>query len=232
MKLVLTNDDGIDAPGLKALEHALDGLGTPIIVAPALPNSEVSHAVTTHSPIRIERAGENRYRIFGTPADCVRLALTKIVPEARFVFSGINRGGNLGADVYISGTVAAAREAALLGVPGAAISHYVAMGREVDWELAARRIARLLPRLMTDELPASCFWNVNLPHPKGSDESLEVVFCPLDTNRLAFDYNKDGDCYLYEGNYHNRARKHGRDVEICFGGRITVTRIPLEMTQE
>ena len=124
MKLLLSNDDGIDAPGLEALLTAARTIGEPIVVAPAGPQSGVSHAVTSHGPLRVERRGEGRFAVHGTPADCTRVGLLKLVPEAEWVLSGINHGGNLGADVHYSGTVAAVREAVLHGWPGVAVSHY------------------------------------------------------------------------------------------------------------
>ncbi len=229
MKLILTNDDGIDAPGLSALEKALDGIGERIIVAPAHANSGVGHQVTTHSPIRVEKVDQNRYRIEGTPADCTRIALTQIAPDAGWIIAGINRGGNLGADVYISGTVAAVREAAFLGYPGIAVSHYVAKDREVDWNLATHRIAPVLDRLIRSNLPSGCYWNVNLPHPNGRDSALDVVFCPLDTNPFAVRYDKNESHFMYAGDYHSRPRQPGRDVDVCFSGKISVTRIPLDI---
>jgi len=100
MKFLLTNDDGIEAPGLDALLSATRSLGDPIVVAPAGPQSGVSHAVTWRDGVRIESRGDNRFAIHGTPADCVRLGLLKIAPEADWILSGINHGSNLGADIY------------------------------------------------------------------------------------------------------------------------------------
>ena len=229
MKIILTNDDGIDAPGIKSLEKALEGMGTLVIVAPAEPNSGISHRVTTHDPIQLDTIGTNRYRIAGTPADCSRIALTHIAPDTDWVIAGINRGGNLGADVYISGTVAAVREASLLGYPGIAVSHYVAKNQDVDWPLAERRIAPVVKDLMVRPLPAGCFWNVNLPHPNGTETAIEVVFCPLDTNPFGIRYEKQGNHLIYTGDYHTRPRQPGRDVDVCFGGKISVTQIPLDI---
>ena len=96
MKLLLTNDDGIDAPGLEALLNAARTLGDPVVVAPAGPQSGVSHAVTWHEGVRIEPRGDKRFAIHGTPADCTRLGLMTLVPDAKWVLSGINHGGNLG----------------------------------------------------------------------------------------------------------------------------------------
>ena len=136
MKFLLTNDDGIDAAGLEALRSAALTLGDPVVVAPAGPQSGVSHAVTWHEGVRIEPRGDKRYAIHGTPADCVRLGLLKVIPDAKWILSGINHGANLGADVHYSGTVAAVREAVLHGWPGIAVSHYRKSKVEFDWARA------------------------------------------------------------------------------------------------
>src|SRR5690348_7108678 len=103
--ILLTNDDGIDAPGIRALWHAARGLGRCLIIAPAGPISGCGHQVTTHAPIAIARRAGDAWAIAGTPADCVRLAVHHLAPDINWVLSGINAGGNLGTDVYHSGTV-------------------------------------------------------------------------------------------------------------------------------
>ena len=229
MKLILTNDDGLEAPGLKALENALGHVGELVVVAPEFSQSEIGHQVTTNAPIRVRQISSARYGVSGTPADCARIALTVFHPDADWLIAGINRGGNLGADTYISGTVAAAREAALLGIRAIAVSHYVAENREVDWTLAVRRAAPVLKKLIDSGLEPACFFNVNLPHPPDGFPDPPVSFCTLDTMPLAFHFRREGDQYVYRGNYHQRPRQQGRDVDMCFSGRIAVSKIPLEM---
>ena len=232
MKLILTNDDGMGAPGIEALEKILRNLGSLTVVAPERPNSGIGHRVTTQSPIRVDEVGKNRYCITGTPADCSRIALTQIAPDADWLIAGINQGGNLGADVYISGTVAAAREAALLGYRAIAVSHYVAKNKTVDWDLAMRRVHPLIGKLLTDGLEPGYFYNVNLPHPDKHDLELPVVFCLLDTQPFGVQDQKNNTQFIYTGNYHARPRQPGRDVDVCMSGKISVTRIPLEITQQ
>src|SRR5262245_48259347 len=137
MKLLLTNDDGIDAPGLAALWRAAAQLGDPVVVAPAETLSGCSHRVSTDAPFRVGERAPGRYAVEGTPADCVRVALYQRLPEADWVLSGINAGGNLGADVWHSGTVAGVREGVLHGRPGVALSQYRKKGRPYDWDRAA-----------------------------------------------------------------------------------------------
>ena len=228
MKLLLSNDDGIDAPGLKALLSAARMLGDPVVVAPAEPQSGVSHAVTAHGPVRIEPRGEKRFAVYGTPADCARVGLLRLVPNAKWVLSGINHGGNLGADVHYSGTVAAVREAVLHGWPGAAVSQYHRKGMEFNWERAANWVARVLADLLARPTEPGLFYNVNLPHLGPADEDPEIVFCPLDPHPLPLSYRHEEDSGLhYDGDYHARQRTLGADVDVCFGGRIAVTAIRL-----
>src|SRR5262249_7116594 len=113
MKLLLTNDDGIEAPGLRALADAAAALGASVAVAPRHAHSGCGHRVTTDAPIRLIPHGPDWYALDGTPADCVRVGLHSVVPEADWVLAGLNEGGNLGVDVHHSGTVAAVREAVL-----------------------------------------------------------------------------------------------------------------------
>lgn len=228
MKLLLSNDDGIDAPGLQALLAAARTIGEPIVVAPAAPQSGVSHTVTWENAVHLESRGDGQFAVHGTPADCARLGLLRVVPDAMWVLSGVNHGGNLGADVYYSGTVAAVREAVLHGWPGIAISHYLCEGLEADWERAARWVAALLPDLVARPIEPGLFYNVNLPHLAVDAPEPEVIFCALDPHPLPLSYrHEEGDRHFYDGNYHSRQRVAGADVDVCFGGRIAVTAIRL-----
>jgi 5'-nucleotidase len=227
MKLLLTNDDGIEAPGLQALFSAAAQLGEPVVVAPVGALSGCSHQVTTDVPLRLERRGPERFAVEGTPADCVRLALHRVAPDAAWVLSGINAGGNLGADVWHSGTVAAVREAVLHGWPGVALSHYRKKGRAFDWPRAAAWVGPLLHDLLGRPRPPGTFWNVNLPHPEPGAPDPEVVFCRLDPMPLPLSFRADGEAWHYDGDYHQRRREPGADVDVCFSGKIAVTQIAL-----
>jgi 5'-nucleotidase len=225
LRLILTNDDGIDAPGLEALYAACADLGEILVAAPDRCHSSMSHRVTTDTAIEVTEIAPDRFRVAGTPADCARIAIACLAPEAEWAIAGINRGGNLGADTYISGTVAAAREAALLGRHAVAISQYVAKGRAVDWSLAGRWARAALARILGEEQRPGIFWNVNLPHPVAGAREPEIVFCPADTSPLDVRFRRSGSEYWYCGDYHGRPRIHGSDVERCFAGDITVTEL-------
>jgi 5'-nucleotidase len=227
MRLLLTNDDGIDAPGLAALLRAAQLLGEAVVVAPAAAQSGCGHRVTTDAPFRIAVRRPGQFAVDGTPGDCVRAGLHHVTPEVDWVLAGINAGGNLGADVYHSGTVAAAREAALHGKPAIALSHYRRRGLDFQWELATVRVLPLLRELMAQPWTPGTFWNVNLPHLGPGAAEPEVVFCPLDSQPLPLSFRRDGDWLHYDGNYHARRRDPGADVEVCFSGGIAVTRLCL-----
>ena len=228
MKFLLTNDDGIEAPGLEALASAARQLGDAVTVAPAGPQSGVSHAVTWRQGVRIEPRGEHRFAIHGTPADCTRLGLLHLIPNAEWILSGINHGSNLGADMHYSGTVAAVREAVLHGWPGIAVSHFRKGGMEFDWARAAKWLLPILTDLIARPVEPGLFYNVNLPHLTGADPDPEIVSCPLDPNPLPLNYtHEEGTGLYYAGDYTLRGRTPGADVDVCFGGRIAVTSVRL-----
>lgn len=225
MTIILTNDDGIDAPGLRALQKAVTGES--IIVATKQPHSGCGHQVTTNQGIKLEKRSPNEYAIEGTPVDCTRIAITKIATNTKLVLSGINAGGNLGTDVYISGTVAAVREAAIHGIPGIAISHWIKNPLVIDWSVAADWTSRVLKDLLPRPLPPGSFWNVNLPHLEADQPEPKIILCEPSIAPLPVDYRVEGDTYYYQGEYAKRDRTVGTDVDICFGGNIAVTLIRL-----
>ncbi|NES73752.1 MAG: 5'/3'-nucleotidase SurE [Okeania sp. SIO2D1] len=225
MNLVLTNDDGIAAPGIKALQQAVDGKG--IIVAPKDHLSGCGHQVTTHLALGVVSRGDREYAVTGTPADCTRLAINQICPKIDWVLSGINAGGNLGVDVYTSGTVAAVREAAMHGINGIAISHWINKPLTIDWDWATSWTRKVLAILWTRSLPKQSFWNVNLPHLKAGSRDPQIIFCHPSKEPLPAKYRAEGDLYYYEGVYAQRDRSSGSDVDVCFSGNIAITQINL-----
>ena len=227
MKLLLTNDDGIDAPGLQALIDAAAPLGEVVVAAPVGAHSGCSHRVTTHGPIRIVARPPLGYAVAGTPADCVRVALHALAADAAWVLAGINQGGNLGADVWHSGTVAAVREAVLHGFPGIAVSQYHKKGRPIDWDRAAAWVRPLLRRLTAEPWARGTFWNVNLPHLGPDEPEPEAVICRLDPAPLPLSFRREGELFHYDGDYHGRRRDPGADVDVCFRGGIAVTQVAL-----
>jgi 5'-nucleotidase len=160
--ILVTNDDGIHAAGLATLAEALEPLGEVWVVAPEREQSACGHALTLHRPLRAVPMGERRFAVNGTPSDCVNLAVLGILPEPPvLVVSGINHGSNLGDDVTYSGTVSAAMEGTLLGVPSMAVSQVE--GDAAGFEVAGH-IARLVAaRVLVEGLPAKTLLNLNVP---------------------------------------------------------------------
>jgi 5'-nucleotidase len=233
LKIILTNDDGFDAPGLNTLEDCFQDSAQIVIVAPAEPQSGIAHKVTTRSPIRVNRMGPNRYSVEGTPADCSRIALKKIAPEAGWLIAGINPGANLGSDVYNSGTVAAAREAAILGYRSISVSQYIAKHHQIDWGITGYHAAAVLKMLMEQDIAPFSFWNVNLPHPLDGYSDIPAKFCKLDINPHKYEFKINENDYVYEGSIHERPRNPGTDVAVCFDeGKISITQIAVGATDQ
>lgn len=221
MKFILTNDDGIDAPGLLALREAVNG--DALVVAPRDERSECSHQTTTREAFHVERRENGEYSVDGTPVDCTRVALRHLAEDYDMVLSGINAGGNLGADVYISGTVAAVREAAFLGRTGVAFSQYFNSRVPMDWKRTARWTARVLEVLLERTRLKRAFYNVNFPHLEADAPDPEIVFCDVCTEPLPVAYEVENGHFRYRGHYTKRARTPGRDVERCMSGNISVS---------
>jgi 5'-nucleotidase len=226
MRFLITNDDGIHAPGIAALAEAASRIGDTIVVAPDEHLSGCSHQATTHRPLRLTKLQENWHMLDGSPADCTRVGLTQSPEKIDFVLSGVNEGGNLGADVYLSGTVAAAREAVLLGVPAIAFSQYRRRG-DIDWRQASRWTERVLARLIGKPNEPGVFWNVNFPHLTPDSLEPPLVFCGLDPHPLPVRYELLFGELHYRGSYHERLRLPGHDVQVCFDGGIAVTKLAL-----
>lgn len=225
MRFVLTNDDGIDAPGINALREAVNGAET-ITVAPRDPQSGCSHTATySDRGIHVDRRTETEYAVDGTPADCVRIALFDLSPKPDFLLSGINAGGNLGVDTWLSGTVAAAREAAFMGIPAIAFSQYLRPEVPMDWDRAAKWTHEILERIVESDQQPGTFWNVNFPHLDPGAPEPEVIECPVCTQPLPVEYEIDGEHYRYRGKYGSRPRDPEADVDQCFSGKITVSQL-------
>jgi 5'-nucleotidase len=226
MKFLLTNDDGIEARGLVALARAVESLGSIVVVAPDRHLSGCSHQATTARPLELVQLAGGWYSIDGSPADCTRVGLVHLAPDVDWVLSGVNEGGNLGADVFLSGTVAAAREACLLGKPAIAISQYVRR-RPIDWEQTAAWTRGVIELLLEQPPAPGRFWNVNLPQPHSSGPMPPLVFCPVDPHPLPVNFEVIDGKLHYRGRYQDRKQTAGHDVEACFAGQIAVSQIGL-----
>ncbi|HEX5420110.1 MAG TPA: 5'/3'-nucleotidase SurE [Gammaproteobacteria bacterium] len=162
MRILLSNDDGYQARGLRVLADELKGLAHVTIVAPDRNRSGASNSLTLETPLRVEEAQPDLYFVNGTPTDCVHLAVTGLIdPEPDMIVSGINHGANLGDDVIYSGTVAAAVEGRFLGLPAMAISLVLAGGQH--FTTAAAVAHRLIEHMLAHPLPPETIFNVNVP---------------------------------------------------------------------
>ena len=162
-KILVTNDDGIHSEGIKALAKALHEVGEVFIVAPDREESAIAHSLTLHRPLRVEKIRKNYYAVDGTPADCVHLGVNAILPEhPQLIVSGINKGGNLGDDITYSGTVSAAFEGTLLGIPSFAIS--VVSRRHFKFHTAARFAVKVARHILHHGLPKNTLLNINVPN--------------------------------------------------------------------
>ena len=244
---LLTNDDGIDALGLQALGEAIGSIGTMAMVAPDTVRSCCSHAVTTAEALQVVQINSVRWKVSGTPADCIRVAIKHLRIRPKWVLSGVNEGGNLGVDIHYSGTVAGAREAALMGFRSMAISQYLRRDRPRHWDLSALRAIHAWSHLQSLELRPTEFWNINLPVVESARVDLPLVQCSPEPQMFTYDFASvdpestdmgppdmgppdqgpsDQTQWLkYRSNYQERPRSESLDVAQCFSGQITATRL-------
>ena len=233
MLVLLTNDDGINAPGIAAAEKAVLMRGWQVVVvAPDVEKSMCGHRVTTHEPLKVEKRGEDRFAVQGTPADCVRLGLFALDLKPDLVLSGINAGGNMGQDIVISGTVAAAREATYHGVRSIALSHYLKRELKVDWDRTAAWASIVLGELHHTTMAPRSFWNINFPHlPPGEQDIPPRVRCEPAKSPLNVSYQRrdeaDGLVFDYNASYASRPRDPGSDVEACFADKVAVSMLSI-----
>jgi 5'-nucleotidase len=232
--ILVTNDDGIHSEGIKTLAKALNEVGDVFVVAPDRERSAIAHSLTLHRPLRVDRVKKNVYALDGTPADCVHLAVNSILPgRPRLVVSGINKGGNLGDDVTYSGTVSAAFEGTLLGVPSFAIS-LVARNR-FRFQPAARFAVRVARRILKKGLPPDTLLNIHVPN-LDEDEirSYRVTVQGRYTheNGVVEKVDPRGRKYYWIGEAPFVFDKRGNtDFEAVSENAISITPLHLDLTQ-
>lgn len=206
--ILVTNDDGVHSPGLISLFQAMENLGDAYVVAPDRERSAVSHALTMHRPLKVEELKDRVYSINGTPTDCVAVGIHKILPSRpAFVVSGINRGGNLGDDITYSGTVSAAIESTIMGIPAFAVS-LAFPGRTssgAHFETAARIAGAIGAYILQHSLPYDTLLNVNIP-----DLPREMI--------LGIKLTRQGK-RVYDGSIHETFDPHGQKHYWIGGGK-------------
>jgi 5'-nucleotidase len=242
MRILVTNDDGIHAPGLRCLEEIAGQLSDDVwIVAPETDQSGVSHSLSLNDPLRLRQASEKRYAVKGTPSDCIIMGIRHILKEhgPDLVLSGVNRGQNVAEDVTYSGTIAGAMEATILGVKAIALSQaYGAGGRtNVKWHTAARHGASVVRRILEAGIEPGILVNVNFPDREPDDVRGIAVAAQGVRNQalLSIDERVDGRGNPYFWLAFAKARfepGHGTDLKAIADGQISVTPLRLDLTDE
>src|ERR1700676_1210770 len=229
--ILLTNDDGYEAPGLRALAAALEGFATISIVAPSREQSGAAQSLTLRQPIVCHSIAEREWGIEGTPADCVIVALHKLLPEKPdMVISGINHGANLGENVYYSGTVGAAREAALHHIRAVAMS-LCSKGATVKFESAARVARSAADLILKEGLPDQVLLNVNVPEPWSGEEKCTRQSKKITRNQLSEGQDPRGRSYFWL--FEQRIDKDvapDTDYAAIFSGAVSITPLHLDPT--
>ena len=241
LRILLTNDDGFDAPGMKVLLEIAQALSNDIwIVAPSDEQSGAGHSLTITRPIRIRNRGDQQYSVDGTPTDSVMLAIAKIMKDGLpdLILSGVNRGANLGEDVTYSGTASAAMEGALAGIPSIALSQAYAkeaLGNDVPFDAALKWGERVLRPLIKQSMDHRTFININFPAVMGDAvKGVRVVSQGFrDYGRMQFVSNKDprGFEYYWLGlGPMLETPAHSTDLEAIEDGFVSVTPMHLDLT--
>jgi 5'-nucleotidase len=239
MRILLTNDDGIHAPGLRALRQELLTFGDVVVVAPAGEQSAVGHSVTLLTPLIVQEISERDefigWAVEGRPADCVKLALLELLPEAPdLIVSGMNAGSNAGINVLYSGTVAAAIEGAFYQQTSIAVSLEYTKPPRLDYPEAARLAKQVLEQLLRNPLPRGSLINVNIPsREKWPVRGIRVVPQNISPYVEKFDRRVDprGRTYFWTSSVLDCPEPHpDTDVTALADGFITVTPLQFDLT--
>jgi len=235
-RILVTNDDGINAPGLKVLESVARSLSKDVwVVAPEVEQSGAGHSLTLRRPLQVRRIKPRRFAVDGTPTDCVLLALNRLVPKRRpdLVLSGVNRGANLGEDVTYSGTIAAAMEATLLEIPAIALSQ-LREGTTIRWQAAERHAADVIRKLTSVQWPRGVLMNVNFPFAEASGGA-EIRFVRQGRRAAGIEVvpaqDPLGRPYLWIGDFvSDDSVGPDTDLAATRAGAISVTPLHLDLT--
>ncbi len=232
MLILLTNDDGIQSPGLQVLAEQVSALGKVVVVAPERERSAVGHALTLHKPLRAQVHAEDWWAINGTPTDCVSLGIHGLLKKSPdLVISGINRGANMGDDLTYSGTVAAAMEATLMGVPAFAVSLVAAPFDRQAFVWAGRVAARVAETIFEHGLPADTFLNVNVPVGEPVGVQLTRQGKRIYEGAVVQSMDPRGNSYYWIGAGELSCQDlDGTDFNAVQAGEISVTPLHMDLT--
>lgn len=238
-RILVVNDDGYRATGIGILEKIARKLSRDVwVVAPESEQSAVSHSLTIRRPLRIRKMKGNRYAVDGTPTDSVMLAVQEIMKDKRptLCLSGINRGANLGDDVTYSGTIAAAMEATILGVPAIALSQFYTSPHPVKWTTAQRHAEATIRKILKLGWPEETLINVNFPDvPAAAVRGIEVARQGRykTGDEIARNVDPRGEPYFWIGQaMRGRDTRRGTDIRAVDTGHISVTPIHLDLTHK
>jgi 5'-nucleotidase len=229
-EILITNDDGIHSVGIKSLELSLRKLGKVTIVSPDREMSSISHAISLHRPLRMEKIEDNSYKVNGTPADCVYLGSIKIMKhKPDLVVSGINKGPNIGEDVIYSGTVAGASEATILNIPAFSIS--LASYKDFDFKPAADFAYILAKKILSQGLPKITFLNVNVPPGEINEIKITTLGRRYYLEKVEEKIDPRGNKYYWIGGEASPPMKQpGTDVDAIAEGYVSVTPLQIDFT--
>ncbi|MEM1045726.1 MAG: 5'/3'-nucleotidase SurE [Pseudomonadota bacterium] len=238
MRVLLTNDDGINAPGLASMETIARAISDDIwVVAPEVDQSGLAHSMTLNDPLRLRRIDDRKFAVRGTPTDCVIMAIREVMPEAPdLVLSGVNSGQNIADDVTYSGTVAGAIEGTLLGVRSIALSQAYNWdnGRVVPWETVESHAPDLIRKLIDFDLPEGTLLNVNVPNCAPADVAGVQVTCQGKlTHGMFLDERQDGRGFPYYWLRFERqipGNSPDSDIMALKNNKISVTPLHLDLT--
>ncbi|MDP6952682.1 MAG: 5'/3'-nucleotidase SurE [Alphaproteobacteria bacterium] len=237
MRVLISNDDGIGAPGIERLERIAGEFSDDVwVVAPESDNSGAGHSLTLSEPVRARQLSERRFAVNGTPTDCVLMGVLALIPDKRpdLVLSGINQGGNLGEDITYSGTVAAAMEGTLLGIPSIGLSQHRDDAKVTPWETAESHAPGLLRSLIEKGWPANVFLNVNFPNvPADKVKGVSVTRQGRRKPGSKLDRREDprGRAYYWIDSARiEEPTLEGSDLSAIYDGRISVTPLHLDLT--
>lgn len=238
-RILISNDDGIHAPGIKLLEKVARTLTKDVwVVAPETEQSATSHSLTIRRPLRLRQVSRRRYAVDGTPTDSVLLGINHLLKKDKptLVLSGVNRGGNLGEDVTYSGTVAAAMEATILGVPSIAFSQYLTPDKPIHWATAEHWAPEIIRRVTRAGWGRNVLINVNFPD-VAADKVTGIEITRQGKRKIGDELTERldprGDPYIWIGAQRAEDRSTpGTDIEAVVRGAVSVTPLCVDLTDQ
>jgi 5'-nucleotidase len=230
LTILVTNDDGIDSQGIQILADTLKALGRVYVVAPDKECSAMAHSLSLHRPLRVDKVRDDYFAVDGTPADCINLAVCRLLPERpNLIASGINKGGNLGEDITYSGTVSAAFEGAFYGIPSFAIS--LVSKADFKFKTAASFALRVARFILKNGLPKDTFLNINVPNVDGvKSYMITKQGRRVYGDSVVEEVDPIGQKYYWIRGHRGFESMEGTDFEAVSNHRVSITPLHLDLT--